>query len=53
MKYHSDGSVELCKARLVILGNNQVEGIDYHETFAPTAKMVTVHTFLAVATVKN
>ena len=53
IKYHSDGSVERCKVRLVILGNNQVEGIDYHETFAPTAKMVTVHTFLAVATVKN
>lgn len=26
----SDGSIETCKARLVILGNNQIEGLDYH-----------------------
>lgn len=39
--------------RLVILGNKQVEGVDYHETFAPTAKMGTVRTFFAVTTAKN
>ena len=39
--------------RLVILVNNQVEGIDYHETFAPTTKMVTVRTFLVVVAAKN
>jgi hypothetical protein len=37
----------------VIHGNRQVEGVDYNETFAPTAKMVTVRTFLAIAAAKN
>ncbi|RVW23724.1 hypothetical protein CK203_100803 [Vitis vinifera] len=41
------------QARLVILGNKQVEGIDYNETFASIAKMVTVRTFLAVAAAKG
>ena len=33
----------------MILGNKQVEGIDYNETFASTAKLVTMRTFLAIA----
>ena len=52
IKYNSDGTMERYKARLVILGNHQVEGIDYTETFALIVKMVTVRVFLAVAAVK-
>lgn len=32
LKYKSDGSLERHKARLVALGNKQIEGVDYGET---------------------
>ncbi|GAA0147016.1 hypothetical protein LIER_06821 [Lithospermum erythrorhizon] len=44
--------VERLKARLVIFSNHQVVGIDYAETFAPVAKMVTVRAFLAIGASK-
>ncbi|CAH9072715.1 unnamed protein product [Cuscuta europaea] len=53
IKYHSDGTVERLKVRLVVLGNHQKAGINYTDTFAPVAKMVTVRVFLAVVAAKN
>jgi len=53
IKYHSDGTIEQFKARPVILGNHQVEGIDYIETFAPVAKLVIVQIVLAVVAAKG
>ena len=51
-EFDSAGNLERQKSRFVV-GNHQKEGIDYTETFAPVAKMVTIRAFLAIVAAKN
>ena len=48
-KLSADGTLDRYKARYVAKGFKQVEGLDFHETFAPTCKPETLRLILALA----
>ena len=41
------------KAHLVAQGFSQVPGVDYFDTFAPVAKLASIHVALAIAAANN
>ncbi|KAJ9538497.1 LOW QUALITY PROTEIN: hypothetical protein OSB04_031230 [Centaurea solstitialis] len=49
IKFRSNNEVQRYKARLVAKGFTQIVRVDYHDTFAPVAKLVTLRTLLVVA----
>ena len=49
IKTDSDGVPIRFKARLVVGGHRQVEGIDFHHTYAPVSRMATIRTMFAVS----
>jgi len=53
LKRDSRGNIEKFKARLVARGFQQVQGVNYGETFAPVARIESVRTLLAVAAARN
>lgn len=48
-KHGPDGNVEKRKARLVAKGYSQRFGVDYHQTFAPVARLESLRILLALA----
>ena len=48
IKYGPNGKVDKHKSILVAKGFSQVEGNDYTETFAPVAKMNSIHLVLSL-----
>jgi len=53
IKRDSKGEIERYKARLVIRGNEQKQGFDYEETYAPVARLTTFRTLLAIINERN
>nr|GEX86621.1 zinc finger, CCHC-type [Tanacetum cinerariifolium] len=52
-KMKVDGTIDKFKARLVIQGFRQKEGIEYFDTYAPVARITTVRLMLALAAIHN
>ncbi|XP_074327538.1 putative mitochondrial protein AtMg00820 [Apium graveolens] len=52
IKYLPNGDVDRYKARSVEKGYTQQQGVDFHDTFAPVAKGVTVKIVFALASAK-
>ncbi|XP_019053424.1 PREDICTED: uncharacterized protein LOC109114747 [Nelumbo nucifera] len=52
LKLRANGTINRYKARLVAKGYTQVEGHDYHDTYAPIAKQVTLRCILALGVIK-
>jgi hypothetical protein len=48
VKRDDDGQIAQYKARLMAMGFIQKHSVDYHETFAPAAKVICIRTLLAL-----
>ena len=51
IKHATIGSVEKFKARFVVIGFTQKEGIDYEETFSPIDRYTSIQTIIALVLV--
>lgn len=53
VKQKVDGTMDKLKARLVANSAKQIKGLDYHETFSPVVKPVSIRLVLTVAILKG
>lgn len=51
LMFNADGTLNTPKSHLVAQVFTQIEGLDYHDSFSPVAKWITIRVFLHIATV--
>ncbi|GJW48229.1 retrotransposon protein, putative, ty1-copia subclass [Tanacetum coccineum] len=52
-KMKADGTIDKYKARLVIKGYRQREGLDYFDTYSPVTRITSIRMILAIAALRN
>ncbi|GKB82654.1 retrotransposon protein, putative, ty1-copia subclass [Tanacetum coccineum] len=52
-KIKADGTIDKYKARLVIKGFRQREGLDYFDTYSPVTRITSIRMVLAIAALRN
>jgi hypothetical protein len=52
-KFNDDGTINRYKARLVVLGNMQVHGVDYFDTYAPVVMTATYRLLFSAVVARN
>ena len=52
-KMKPDGSIEKYKAKLVIKGYRQREGLDYFDTYSPVTRISSIRMILAIAALRG
>lgn len=53
IKYKTNGKIERYKVLLITKGFTRLEGVDFHDAFAPVAKLVTVRSLLVIVVKKD
>ena len=52
-KLKADGTIDKYKARLVVQGFRQKEGLDFFDTYSPVSRITSIRTIICIAALRN